>query len=171
MNYEKKTKAQLIEELTVLRKRVEALENAPSTLKDTRNESKPTREKTGQPLSNIVESIPDAIYAIDAEGKVIIWHKGMEKLTGVKAEEMLGKGDHEYSLPFYGVRKPTLIDMVLKPDSPEIEKDFLFIRAIYRLDIKRKSWSTTGIRIASMCNGKLFWFYFNYFCWILFCYF
>jgi len=128
MNYEKKTKAQLIEELTVLRKRVEALENAPSTLKDTRNESKPTREKTGQPLSNIVESIPDAIYAIDAEGKVIIWHKGMEKLTGVKAEEMLGKGDHEYSLPFYGVRKPTLIDMVLKPDSPEIEKDFLFIR-------------------------------------------
>jgi diguanylate cyclase (GGDEF)-like protein len=33
----------------------------------------------------------------------------------VKAEEILGKGDKEYSIPFYGLRRPMLVDIVLKP--------------------------------------------------------
>jgi PAS domain S-box-containing protein len=128
MSYEKRTKAQLVEELSSLQKRVEEMEKALAISKNTGSQGDKARGEVRQVLANIVDFIPDAIYAIDAEGKVITWHKGMEKLTGVKAEEMLGKGDHEYSLPFYGVRKPTLIDMVLKPGSAEIEKDFLFIR-------------------------------------------
>ena len=40
----------------------------------------------------------------------------MEKMMGVKAKDMLGKGNYEYALPFYGERTPMLIDMVRNPD-------------------------------------------------------
>ena len=128
MNYNEKTKDELIEELTSLQKRIDEMEKLLAIPKKNGDESTQTSQKEEKSLSHIIDFIPDAIYAIDAEGTVITWHKGMEKLTGVKAEEMLGKGDYEYSLPFYGIRKPTLIDLVLKPDNIEIEKDFLFIR-------------------------------------------
>ena len=41
-------------------------------------------------------------------------------MTDVKAEEILGKGDYEYALPFYGEPRPMLIDMANKPD-PALE--------------------------------------------------
>ena len=44
-----------------------------------------------------------------------------EALTGIKAEEMLGKGNYEHALPFYGQRRPILIDLVLRPQE-EVEK-------------------------------------------------
>jgi PAS domain S-box-containing protein len=40
----------------------------------------------------------------------------MKELTGVSKELMLGRGDHEYALPLYGQRRPTLVDFVLHPD-------------------------------------------------------
>lgn len=65
--------------------------------------------------ADIIDFLPDALMAIDKEGKLIVWNKAMEVLTGSKAKDMLGKGNHEYSLPFYGYRRPVLIDMVLYP--------------------------------------------------------
>ena len=50
----------------------------------------------------IIDFLPDATFVIDIEGRVIAWNHAMEELTGVSAESMLGKGDYEYSLPFYG---------------------------------------------------------------------
>ena len=32
------------------------------------------------------------------------------------AEEMIGKGEYEYALPFYGHRRPILIDLVTRED-------------------------------------------------------
>lgn len=63
---------------------------------------------------DIINFLPDATLAIDKEGKVIAWNKALENMTGVKAEEMLGKGDHAYAVPFYGQARPILIDMVLE---------------------------------------------------------
>jgi two-component system cell cycle sensor histidine kinase/response regulator CckA len=37
-------------------------------------------------------------------------------MTGVAAKDMLGKGNYEYALPFYGERRPILIDLVLRHD-------------------------------------------------------
>ena len=48
-------------------------------------------------------------------------------MTGVAAEAMLGKGDHEYSIPFYGERRPILIDLVFD-ESEEIKKKYSFIQ-------------------------------------------
>ncbi len=65
-------------------------------------------------LAGIIDFLPDATLVIDKEGKVISWNQSMEKMTGVQAEQILGKGDYEYALPFYGERRPILIDAVRK---------------------------------------------------------
>jgi len=67
-------------------------------------------------LANVVDFIPDAVLAIDLEGRVITWNKALEEMTGLSAEEMLGRGNYEYAIPFYGFRRPILIDLVTKPD-------------------------------------------------------
>ncbi len=71
--------------------------------------------ETHRRLDEIIEYLPDATLVIDDQGKVIAWNKAIEQMTGVRAEDILGKGDYEYALPFYGERRPILIDLVLKP--------------------------------------------------------
>jgi len=72
-------------------------------------------------LAQIIDFLPDATLAIDLTGKVIAWNRAMEQMTGIKAgngqDGMLGKGDHEYALPFYDTRRPILVDLVLTPSS------------------------------------------------------
>jgi len=65
----------------------------------------------------IIDFIPDAIFAIDLSGKVIAWNRAMEELTGTLGKDILGKGNYEHALPIYGARRPTLVDLVLKPDA------------------------------------------------------
>ncbi|MBS4023497.1 MAG: diguanylate cyclase [Dethiobacter sp.] len=50
---------------------------------------------------------------VRANGRVIAWNRAMELITKVKSTEILGKGDYEYALPLYGVRRPILIDYAL----------------------------------------------------------
>ena len=78
-------------------------------------------------LTDIISFLPDATLVIDGEGKVIAWNRAIEEMTGVKAEEMLGKGDYEYAIPFYGERRPILIDLVLLPDE-EFERKYAHIQ-------------------------------------------
>jgi PAS domain S-box-containing protein len=73
--------------------------------------------------AEIIDFVSDAIFAIDLEGRVIAWNKAMENLSGTRANDIIGKGDHEYALPFYTCRCPTLADLVLKPDE-KIETRF-----------------------------------------------
>ncbi len=67
-------------------------------------------------LSSIIEFLPDATVVIDREGKVIAWNRAMEDLTGVRADDMLGKGNYEYGLVLYEKRLPMLIDAALHPE-------------------------------------------------------
>jgi hypothetical protein len=52
-------------------------------------------------------------------------------MTGTRKSEMIGKGDHAYYVPFYGDRRPMLVDLVGAPDeeltsahpeSPDLER-------------------------------------------------
>ena len=81
------------------------------------------KSESERQLNGIVSFLPDATFAIDKKGRVISWNRAMESLTGVKADDILGKGDYEYSLPFYGFRQPILIDLVLQPD-PNLEAEY-----------------------------------------------
>lgn len=65
-------------------------------------------------LKDIVDFLPDATFAIDLQGRVTAWNRAMEGLTGVSAPEVLGQNQYAHSVPFYGERRATLIDMVLE---------------------------------------------------------
>jgi len=86
-----------------------------------------TLRESERRLSDIINFLPDATFAIDAEGMVIAWNYAIEEMTGVKAADILGKGDYEYAIPFYGYRRPMLIDLIGKPDR-EIEEKYVFLR-------------------------------------------
>ncbi|MBN1236524.1 MAG: response regulator [Methanotrichaceae archaeon] len=78
-------------------------------------------------LANIINFLPDATFVVNKEGKVIAWNRAIEKLTGIKAGQMLGKGDYEYALPFYGEKRPILIDMTIRSD-PALDGKYENIR-------------------------------------------
>lgn len=77
--------------------------------------------------ADIINFLPDATLVIDRGGKVIAWNRAIEEMTGVKAADMLGKGSYEYSLPFYGERRPILIDLVFIPNQ-EFEARYAHIQ-------------------------------------------
>jgi PAS domain S-box-containing protein len=79
-------------------------------------------------LADIIDFLPDATFAIDRSGRVIAWNRAIEDMTGVPASEMLGKADYAYAVPFYGERRPMLIDLIDGPD----EKITQYYTKIYR---------------------------------------
>jgi len=72
-------------------------------------------------LIEIINFLPDATFAIDTQGAIIVWNKAMEKLTQVSAEKVLGLGNYEYSHHIFGARIPGLLDLVFATDT-ELEK-------------------------------------------------
>ncbi len=72
-------------------------------------------------LSDIIQFLPDATFVVNKEGVVTAWNHAIEELTGVPARMMIGKGDHSYSIPFYGVKRDILIDHALLSTNPEEE--------------------------------------------------
>jgi PAS domain S-box-containing protein len=77
-------------------------------------------------MADIIDFLPDSTLVVDRDGKVIAWNRAMEEMTAVKAADMLGKGSFEYAVPFYGERRPILIDLVLQPDK-EFESKYAHI--------------------------------------------
>jgi PAS domain S-box-containing protein len=73
--------------------------------------------------AEILNFLPDATFAIDNTGTVIAWNHAMEKMTGIKPSEILGKNNYEYSFWLYHERRPMLIDLILAPDT-QFEKDW-----------------------------------------------
>lgn len=80
-----------------------------------------------QKLLGIIEFLPDATLVIDNERRVIAWNKAIEIMTGIPKEDILGRGDHAYAVPFYGDTRPMLIDMVFETDV-EFPHEYDFIR-------------------------------------------
>ena len=79
-------------------------------------------------LKDIIEFFPEATLIIDNNGIVIAWNRAMEALTGVQAEDMLGKGNYEYAIPLYGCRRPILCDLILNPDDKDIASKYPIIK-------------------------------------------
>jgi PAS domain S-box-containing protein len=92
-----------------------------------RIQAEETVRDTQKRLADIISFLPDAVLAIDQNGQVIAWNEAIERMTGIAAVEMLGKGDYVYSIPFYGERRPILIDLV-QMENNEIEKKYDYIQ-------------------------------------------
>ncbi|HLO32812.1 MAG TPA: GAF domain-containing protein, partial [Anaerolineales bacterium] len=83
-------------------------------------------EEAQRRLADIIDFLPDATLVIDCDGKVIAWNRAIEEMSGVPAQSMLNKSNYEYAIPFYGERRPILIDLVLLPRQ-EIEQKYALI--------------------------------------------
>lgn len=77
-------------------------------------------------LADTIESLPDATAVVDREGRILFWNRAMVELTGYPAADMIGKGNHEYTIPFYGFRRPALLDYILDPNT-NIDKEYSYI--------------------------------------------
>ncbi|MCF8032545.1 MAG: PAS domain S-box protein [Desulfarculaceae bacterium] len=67
-------------------------------------------------LADIINFLPDPTFAINRKGQVIVWNRAIEELTGIPAGDIIGKGDYEYALPFWGERRPILADLAMEWD-------------------------------------------------------
>ena len=71
----------------------------------------------------------DPTMAIDTDGTVIFWNSAMENLTQIRADDMIGKSNYEYALPFYGQRRKILIDLMLEWDE-QVQGEYLFVEKL-----------------------------------------
>jgi PAS domain S-box-containing protein len=65
---------------------------------------------------DIVDFLPDATFVLDQERRVIAWNPALEEMTGLKKEDVIGRGNYAYSIPFYGAARPILIDFIFLDD-------------------------------------------------------
>jgi hypothetical protein len=50
---------------------------------------------------------------INREKQVVIWNRHIEKMSGVSRDQIVGKSDYSYSVPFYGKPVAMLIDIAI----------------------------------------------------------
>ena len=75
-------------------------------------------------LADVINFLPDATFVIDKNGIVTAWNNAIASMTGIKAEEMIGRGNYEYAIPFYGERRPIIIDLILSEDDEFLRKSY-----------------------------------------------
>jgi len=68
-------------------------------------------------ISDVMSFSPEAMVGIDREGTVVAWNTAMAELSNVNAEVMIGKGNYEYAVPFFGKKVPMLIDLVFATEA------------------------------------------------------
>lgn len=79
-----------------------------------------------QQMLDIVEFLPDATFVVDKHKRVVAWNRAIEKMTGLAKEDVIGKGDYIYSLPFYSKRRPILIDLI-DEDIDVVKREYAYI--------------------------------------------
>ena len=115
-----------------------------------RKHSEDAIKESERRLTDIIDFLPDATFVIDKEGRVMAWNRAIEAMTGVRAKDILGKGDYEYAVPFYGERRPVLIDLVLQ-HIKEIEDKYAHV--------ERKDEALEGeAYMPNMKNGAVYLF-------------
>jgi diguanylate cyclase (GGDEF)-like protein len=100
------------DELTNLAGAVNRMMNSLEQSHNELEESKTQLHIAHQQLLDIIEFLPDATFVIDQDKKVVAWNRAIEEMTGVKKEEIIGKGDYAYAIPFYGKQEPIIVDLV-----------------------------------------------------------
>ena len=78
-------------------------------------------------VKDIINFLPDATFVINKDGRVIAWNRAIELMTGVSKEDIIGKGDCAYAVPFYGENIPILIDSLISVED-EIDSRYKNIR-------------------------------------------
>ncbi len=67
----------------------------------------------------LMEQLVVPTFVIDAERRVIIWNRACERLTGIKAGDVMGTSDHWRG--FYDAPRPCLSDLIATNRTDEID--------------------------------------------------
>ncbi len=81
---------------------------------------------TRRQLMDIIDFLPDATFVIDKNRKVIAWNRAIEEMTGVKKQDIIGKGDYAYGVPFYGEQRPILVDLIYD-ENADIKSQYRYV--------------------------------------------
>lgn len=72
--------------------------------------------------ARLMEHLAVAAFVLDAQGRVLIWNKACERLTGFSARELTGTKDHWKA--FYDNERPCLADLVVENRLAEAENHY-----------------------------------------------
>ncbi|HLO65153.1 MAG TPA: diguanylate cyclase [Azonexus sp.] len=73
---------------------------------------------------NLMEHLVVPTFVVDADGRVIIWNRACERLTGVPAKEVVGTSDHWRA--FYSKPRLCLADVLAKGLAADLDKLYAF---------------------------------------------
>lgn len=79
-------------------------------------------KESRQKLIGIIDFLPDATFVLDNDKRVVAWNKAIEVMTGISKEEMIGQGDHAYSVPIYGEKRLTLMEIAEIDDEVHLSR-------------------------------------------------
>lgn len=68
---------------------------------------------------NLMQFLVVPTFVLDTQGKVLIWNKACERLTGIPAAEVLGT--HEHWRGFYDAPRPCLSDLIVQNRMTEMD--------------------------------------------------
>ena len=77
-------------------------------------------EITGSLIATIIDSLPDAMFALDISGRVIAWNQAMARFSGKTFVEMAGSSDLSLIHFLYGKVHPPLSSFILTPDVSDV---------------------------------------------------
>jgi PAS domain S-box-containing protein len=66
-------------------------------------------------IYSIFHHLPDAAYAFDTNGRVLAWNHEMEGLTGIAADNAIGKKNPARLIPFYASSDVVVGDILIQP--------------------------------------------------------
>jgi len=81
-------------------------------------------------FTKTIDTLENPIFAIDKTGVVILWNKAIERLTGYLSKDMIGKGNREYAIPFFGEPRPMLVDYIVISTDKRLSGKFPGIKRI-----------------------------------------
>ena len=85
---------------------------------------------TRQIIADMINFSSDPCFAIDRGGKVIAWNDSLAQLADVQAITMMGRGENEYSVPFFGTRRKMLVDLVFESDEEIKRQKYMVVNRI-----------------------------------------
>ncbi|WP_293615137.1 sensor domain-containing diguanylate cyclase [Porticoccus sp.] len=89
---------------------------------------------------SLMEHLVTATFVLDRDGYVVIWNKSCERLTGVRAEEVLGTRDHWKA--FYAKQRLCLADVLVQERTAELDQLYAVHAqlSIYGEGYKAENW-------------------------------
>ncbi|OPY40385.1 MAG: sensory histidine kinase AtoS [Methanoregulaceae archaeon PtaU1.Bin222] len=82
---------------------------------------------TYEKLQDAIEFMPDPTFIINRDRKVIAWNRALERISGVKRNDVLGTNTYSHAFGFLQGKRPILVDIIDLP-AHELAKSYPAVR-------------------------------------------